>query len=1075
MLMIVVIRWNRGWKAVALAIVVLTAWASIVGAAGTVRLDEKNRAARILEASGVRGGLIVYVGCGDPGVPAVLCVGNAYRVHAIDAGAAKVAKAREAIQSERLYGKVSADTWDGKRLPYVDNLVNLLVVTAGNRVPEAEMIRVLVPGGVALIEGGNGASDGSSGWRKIVKPWPSDIDQWTHWLHGADGNAVADDKQIGPPRHLQWIERPIWLKHHNATISFSAMVSAKGRVFYILDEAPPGLFGLPEKWALLARDAFNGTLLWKRKIKDWGWRHWVPAGKESRSRFDQPTDLQRRLIAVGDHVYAPLGPGASLCCLDAATGELLRTYAGTEQVSEALYEEGKLIVSVHRPPEDAPAGLLNKDILVFDAGSGNLLWKREKLKGVAGKTNELAKYTCLYLAAGDGRLFCVDGEFVVGMDLDSGKQLWRVPRPPQKKTRSSYAALHLPNLCSLVVCGDLLLFGQTAAQNKIPWNTPLRTRLVALSAKTGEKVWESECGNWGYGSPADIFVVDNVVWVHAFGDYTLAGLDLSTGKVKRTFPTSEAMNGPHHHRCYPNKATANFVLTARRGVEFLDLQSGENLLHHWTRGACRFGILPCNGLLYVPPDPCMCYATAKVNGLLALAARRGLRSPDPLSKRLTKGPAIDTPQQKARSGDWPTYRHDPHRSGSTDTAIGSNLKEKWQTTIGGRLSSVTVAGGKVFVASVDGHTVYALDETSGRQCWQYTTGGPVDSPPTFHKGSVLFGSADGHVYCLRASDGQLAWRFQAAPVDLRIVAFGQLASVWPVHGSVLVHSDVAYVSAGRSSFLDGGIRIYALDPATGRVLQERTVYTPKKAAGNAAYNATLRYDMPPHSSGALSDILVSDGSLIYMRNTKIDPKDLSRDFEGEMTDSGRRSFYAQKQTGKVLDFGPQVNSTAGLLDDSWFNQTFWSYAHASHSRLLVYDERSTYGLKAYEGGASRHARSKFIVGGSRYTLFADDRQNKRRRWSAPVPIRVTAIVAAGDTLLIAGAPDRLAPDDPWASIEGRAGGLLWEVAKDDGEKMAACVLESPPVWDGLAVTGGRVYVATTGGKVMCLGGPNHSQ
>ena len=70
--------------------------------------------------------------------------------------------------------------------------------------------------------------------------------------------------------------------------------------------------------------------------------------------------------------------------------------------------------------------------------------------------------------------------------------------------------------------------------------------------------------------------------------------------------------------------------------------------------------------------------------------------------------------------------------------------------------------------------------------------------PTIHEGMVLFGSADGRVTCLRLSDGALAWRFLAAPVDLRTIAFDRLESPWPVHGSVLLLDGVAYCSAGRS-------------------------------------------------------------------------------------------------------------------------------------------------------------------------------------------------------------------------------------------------------------------------------------
>ena len=47
------------------------------------------------------------------------------------------------------------------------------------------------------------------------------------------------------------------------------MVSANGRNFYIFEEAPRASILIPPQWYLYARDAFNGTLLWKRPIQRW--------------------------------------------------------------------------------------------------------------------------------------------------------------------------------------------------------------------------------------------------------------------------------------------------------------------------------------------------------------------------------------------------------------------------------------------------------------------------------------------------------------------------------------------------------------------------------------------------------------------------------------------------------------------------------------------------------------------------------------------------------------------------------------------------------------------------------------
>jgi len=98
----------------------------------------------------------------------------------------------------------------------------------------------------------------------------------------------------------------------------------------------------------------------------------------------------------------------------------------------------------------------------------------------------------------------------------------------------------------------------------------------------------------------------------------LTGRDPHTGQVKVEFQPDDWPHMPHH-RCYRAKATCNYILTSRTGIELVDFRAEHLAAHHWVRGSCNYGIMPCNGLIYAPPHSCACYPVAKLNGLNALA------------------------------------------------------------------------------------------------------------------------------------------------------------------------------------------------------------------------------------------------------------------------------------------------------------------------------------------------------------------------------------------------------------------------------------------------------------------------
>jgi SAM-dependent methyltransferase len=107
-------------------------------------------AAQIYRATGIRGGLVVHVGCGDGRLTAQLRASDRFLVHGLDVETQNVDAARKHIRSLGLYGQVSIDRIVDGRLPYVDNSVNLLVAQEPGAAGMDEMLRVLCPGGVAL-------------------------------------------------------------------------------------------------------------------------------------------------------------------------------------------------------------------------------------------------------------------------------------------------------------------------------------------------------------------------------------------------------------------------------------------------------------------------------------------------------------------------------------------------------------------------------------------------------------------------------------------------------------------------------------------------------------------------------------------------------------------------------------------------------------------------------------------------------------------------------------------------------------------------------------------------------------
>jgi outer membrane protein assembly factor BamB len=759
----------------------------------------------------------VLVAPGD-GAPAVrLAEGGRRLVHVLESDDAAVASERALLEGKGLGGYAAVEGWSAASLPYPENVVNLVV--SYRDLPDAELTRVLAPGGTALVRR-NGA------WASVRKERPANVDDWTHWRHGADGNMVSADRAVDVPSGLRWVAGPAqdaggrkWYYDH-------VLVSANGRNFYDYEDL------------ILARDAYNGVTLWSRAFK-------TPAFKESGLPLPpNPTPKMKlggrsskvRPVASGDRLYA-VGEG-KLLVLDAATGKTVAELADAKDPRELLVDGGLVLLS------DASG------VRAFDVATLKPVW-------------EQALEARRMVSEGDG-LVVVTASQVMGLDRASGKVRW--------KTDDADAGLALT--CTAHE-------GYVVLEKSTLRDDPVGCGIKVYSSKSGELLWTKDYKpDMTHYREARAYFAQGLLWIPAEKE-GLLGLDPRNGSERKQWQT----RGKH---CATPVATERFFLAPE--CEFTDLADGTQTRARMFKSACRQPFVPANGLLYTFPVQCECFPMLR--GTMGLSSEKppGLAEGPRLQKGAAEPGAAALPKPSDSAAEWPLYRHDAWRTGSTPAplrrpeprrswevsvaeAAEGPLADEWKTNpfVKGVLSPPVAAGGAVFVSVPDRHCVVALDAKTGRKLWSFTAGGRLDGPPTIAENLCLFGCHDGWVYALAASDGRLAWRLRAAPRDGRIPAYGQMESPWPVVTSVLVDRDLAYVAAGRHPTSDGGVRVLAFRPRTGELVWEKAI--DNLDAVTKWYGGTL-----PGSKTKIGvdfepvDMLVRDGDSVAMSRWKFDAK-----------------------------------------------------------------------------------------------------------------------------------------------------------------------------------------------------------
>jgi len=251
------------------------------------------------------------------------------------------------------------------------------------------------------------------------------------------------------------------------------------------------------------------------------------------------------------------------------------------------------------------------------------------------------------------------------------------------------------------------------------------------------------------------------------------------------------------------------------------------------------------------------------------------------------------------------WRHDPGRTAASPMTVPANRGLSWVRHLpplkpayrDNRLQfdagyEPIVLGNRLFVASSRDDSVTAYDTATGAEEWKFFTNGPVRFAPVGGNGRVIFGSDDGCVYCVKASDGALVWKKRAVPSNRRVLGNGRLISVWPVRGGPVLYEDRVYFAAGVWPL--EGTFVFCIDAANGD-----TIWRNDKAS--------YLYGIHPHNAEAYGG-LAPQGYLVIDEES------------GELIVPSSQAYPARfdLETGELKEFKLPA---PGRLPGGWFAST----------------------------------------------------------------------------------------------------------------------------------------------------------
>jgi outer membrane protein assembly factor BamB len=479
-------------------------------------------------------------------------------------------------------------------LPYGDYLFNRIVAT-GDGVPESEIMRVLRPGGIAIING-----------REQRRPPLDGAGEWTHLYGNAGNTACSGDSLVGGKMALQWFGEPgpeKMLDRHHRTV---APLSKNGRLI------------VPGNNRLFGVDAYNGTVWWERELPD---SRRAAAFRDCGGMA--LTDAQLYVAAgVNCHVIDP-ETGGSLATLSSPAKN--RDWGYVASVDGRLFgsstrrsasRRGHSVATIREGTYWDFRPLVTSDSAFAFDRDHKLLWEYHPTGAIVNPTFTVADDLLCFaesasaktLEAESGRVsprdLFGDGSRLVALDVATGKPRWTRELDAKSIAHTSYLAYADGKL---VLTGSLNGPGERKAARVL-------YHIWVFDAADGSLLWETT-QNQGTGIGGTHGEQDHHPVI--IGDQLICepfAYKLSSGSPLDDWGWSKR----HRRGCGTISASLSTLFFRQANPTRFELADNSTAkVTAVTRPGCWINMIPAGGLLLIPEASSGCTCNFGVQSSLA--------------------------------------------------------------------------------------------------------------------------------------------------------------------------------------------------------------------------------------------------------------------------------------------------------------------------------------------------------------------------------------------------------------------------------------------------------------------------